>query len=256
MTNLIINQIPVLKDNFIYLAHDPESGETVAVDPAVAPPVLDVLNENGWNLSQIWNTHHHNDHTGGNLELKQATGCSIVGAAADASRIPGIEIQLAEGDLISIGRHQAKIFEVSGHTIGHIAYWIENDHVLFSGDTLFSSGCGRLFEGTPEQMWASLLKLRNLPDETNVFCGHEYTVANVKFALTIEPENDALKRRASQVSFLRKDGKSTVPSNLGDEKRFNPFLRADNDALLCAAGLVGQDAISVFAEIRRRKDVF
>ena len=256
MSDLIIHQIPVLKDNFIYLVHDPESGETAAVDPAIASPVLDVLKEKGWSLSYIWNTHHHNDHTGGNLELKKATGCSIVGAVADASRIPGIDIQLAEGDLVSIGQHKAKIFEVSGHTVGHIAYWIEGDHVLFSGDTLFSSGCGRLFEGTPEQMWASLLKLRNLPDETNVFCAHEYTVANVKFALTIEPENDSLKRRASQAQRLREDGKSTVPSNLGEEKRYNPFLRADNASLLSATGLVGQDAVSVFAEIRRRKDVF
>ncbi|MBH89950.1 MAG: hydroxyacylglutathione hydrolase [Magnetovibrio sp.] len=256
MPNLIIHQIPVLKDNFVYLLHDSESGESVAIDPAVATPVLDVLELKGWTLSHIWNTHHHNDHTGGNLELKQATGCSIVGSAADASRIPGIDVQIVEGDLISIGSHTAQIFEVSGHTIGHIAYWLENDHILFSGDTLFSSGCGRLFEGTPEQMWTSLLKLRNLPDDTNVYCAHEYTATNVNFALTIEPNNVALKRRLNEVLHLRKNGKPTVPSNLGDEKRFNPFLRADNVDLLRAIGLVGKDAVSVFAEIRRRKDEF
>jgi len=256
MSDLVIHQIPVLKDNFIYLVHDPESGESAAVDPAVAAPVMKALEVKGWSLTHIFNTHHHNDHTGGNLELKKATGCSIVGAAVDASRIPGIDIQIAEGDRISIGNHQAQIFDVSGHTNGHIAYWFENNNVLFSGDTLFSLGCGRLFEGTPEQMWGSLLKLRNLPDETSIYCAHEYTSTNVNFALTIEPENDDLKRRAEEVFRLRKDGKPTVPSILGEEKRINPFLRADNDDLLCAAGLAGQDAVSVFAEIRRRKDHF
>ena len=256
MSKLVVHQIPVLKDNFIYLLHDPKSGESAAVDPAVAAPVMDVLATKGWTLSHILNTHHHNDHTGGNLELKQATGCSIVGSATDASRIPGIDMQIGEGDRISIGNHQAQVFDVSGHTNGHIAYWFEDDCKLFSGDTLFSLGCGRLFEGTAVQMWESLLKLRNLPDETNVYCAHEYTSTNAKFALTIEPENDDLKYRAEEVFRLRKDGKPTVPSNLGEEKRVNPFLRADNYDLLRAAGLVGQDAVSAFAEIRRRKDDF
>ena len=256
MSDLVIHQIPVLKDNFIYLVHDFESGETAAVDPAVAAPVLDVLATRGWNLSHILNTHHHHDHTGGNLELKQATGCIIVGAGMDTLRIPGIDVLVGEGDLVSIGNHQGQVFDVSGHTNGHIAYWFEDAHTLFSGDTLFSLGCGRLFEGTPTQMWASLLKLRDLPDETNVYCAHEYTSSNVDFALTIEPENEDLKRRASEVFRLRENGKPTVPSSLGEEKRVNPFLRADNDDLLRAAGLVGLDAVSAFAEIRRRKDNF
>jgi hydroxyacylglutathione hydrolase len=256
MSDLVIHQIPVLEDNFIYLVHDFESGESAAVDPAVAAPVMDLLATKGWTLSHILNTHHHLDHTGGNLELKQATGCTIVGAGADALRIPGIDVQVGEGDRVSVGNHQAQVFNVSGHTNGHIAYWFEDDCTLFSGDTLFSLGCGRLFEGTPAQMWASLLKLRDLPDETNVYCAHEYTSSNADFALTIEPENEDLKRRADEVFRLRKNGKSTVPSSLGEEKRVNPFLRADNDDLLRATGLVGQDAISAFAEIRRRKDNF
>jgi len=256
MSDLAIHQIPVLSDNFIYLVHDPDSGETACVDPAVAAPVMDVLATKGWNLSHILNTHHHHDHTGGNRELKQATGCTIVGAGDDASRIPGIDVQIGEGDRVSIGNHQALIFDVSGHTNGHIAYWFEDDHALFCGDTLFSMGCGRLFEGTPAQMWTSLLKLRDLPDATKVYCAHEYTSANADFALTIEPENENLIRRAHEVTRLRQNGKPTVPSNLGEEKRVNPFLRADNDDLLRAAGLVGQDAVSAFAEIRRRKDIF
>lgn len=256
MSALDIEQIPVLGDNFIYLLHDPKSGQTAAVDPAEAGPVFDVLARHGWTLSHILNTHHHGDHTGGNLELKNATGCTIIGADNDASRIPGIDVQVAEGETIAIGSHTAKIFDVSGHTKGHIAYWFEDDQALFSGDALFSIGCGRIFEGNAEQMWTSLLKLRALPDQTMVYCAHEYTSSNADFALSIEPDNADLKARAAQVLELRQQGKPTVPSNLGEEKRVNPFLRADNDDLLKAAGLVGQDAVSAFAEIRHRKDNF
>lgn len=256
MPVLAIEQIPVLGDNFIYLVHDSESGETAAVDPAVAGPVLDALAQHGWTLSHILNTHHHGDHTGGNMELKSATGCTIVGAASDASRIPGIDVRVGEGDDVSIGSHAAKVFDVPGHTSGHIAYWFEQDQALFCGDTLFSIGCGRLFEGSAEQMWTSLKKLRALPDETMVYCAHEYTSANADFALSIEPANPDLKTRADEVLALREKGNPTVPSSLGQEKRVNPFLRADNDDLLQAAGLAGQDAVSAFAEIRRRKDNF
>ena len=256
MPALTIEQIPVLGDNFIYLVHDSESGETAAVDPAVAGPVIDALAQHGWTLSHILNTHHHGDHTGANLELKEVTGCTIVGAGVDAARIPGIDVRIGEGDGISIGTHQARVFDVPGHTSGHIAYWFEQDKALFSGDTLFSMGCGRLFEGTAEQMWTSLLKLRALPDDTLVYCAHEYTNANADFALSVEPANADLKRRAAEVVALREQGKPTVPSNLGEEKRVNPFLRADHGDLLHAAGLQGQDAIPAFAEIRRRKDDF
>jgi hydroxyacylglutathione hydrolase len=256
MTALSIEQIPVLGDNFIYLVHDPDSGQTAAIDPAVAGPVRDMLATRGWSLSHILNTHHHGDHTGGNLELKDATGCTIVGAGVDASRIPGIDVHVGEGDRVAIGGHKAKVFDVPGHTSGHIAYWFEQDQALFCGDTLFSMGCGRLFEGSPEQMWSSLKKLRALPDETLVYCAHEYTSANADFALSIEPANADLKARADEVTALREQGKPTVPSSLGEEKKVNPFLRADNDDLLQAAGLAGQDAVAAFAEIRRRKDNF
>ncbi|MBC8268758.1 MAG: hydroxyacylglutathione hydrolase [Rhodospirillaceae bacterium] len=256
MPALTIEQIPVLGDNFIYLVHDSESGETAAVDPAVAGPVFDTLAARGWTLSHILNTHHHDDHTGANMELKKATGCTIIGAGVDAARIPGIDVRVSEGDSVAIGHHQGKVFDVPGHTSGHIAYWFEQDQALFSGDALFSMGCGRLFEGTAEQMWTSLLKLRALPDETMVYCAHEYTSSNADFALSVEPANPDLKRRAAEVVALREQGKPTVPSNLGEEKRVNPFLRADNDDLLQAAGLTGQDAIPAFAEIRRRKDNF
>jgi len=256
MSELKIQQIPVLNDNYIYLIHDSGSGETAAVDPAVAGPVRDALKANGWTLTHILNTHHHADHTGGNLELKKATNCQIIGAAGDASRIPGIDVRIGEGDTVSIGGHAAQVFDVPGHTSGHIAYWFEDAAALFCGDTLFSLGCGRLFEGTAAQMWSSLLKLRRLPDATRVYCAHEYTNANADFALTQEPDNPALQKRAGEILRLRQSGKPTVPSLMGEEKAANPFLRADDPALLAAAGLQGMGAVAAFAEIRGRKDRF
>jgi len=256
MSELQIQQIPVLSDNYVYLIHDPDSGETATVDPAVAGPVEDALKANGWTLTHILNTHHHGDHTGGNRELKRATNCRIIGAAADASRIPGIDEEVREGDSVSIGNHKAQVFDVPGHTTGHIAYWFEDADALFCGDTLFSLGCGRVFEGTAAQMWSSLSKLRALPDATRVYCAHEYTNANADFALTQEPDNPALRKRADEVLRLRESGKPSVPSLLGEEKAANPFLRADNPALLAAAGLEGMGAVDAFAEIRGRKDRF
>lgn len=256
MSDLEIHQIPVLNDNFIYLIHDSDSGQTAVVDPAVSAPVMDELAAKGWQLSHILNTHHHHDHTGGNEDLKRATGCQIIGARNDATRIPGIDVQVEEGDTVSIGGHQAKVFDSRGHTSGHIAYWFEQDKALFSGDTLFSLGCGRLFEGTAEQMWTSLKKFRDLPDDTRVYCAHEYTNSNADFALSVDPDNPVLQRRADEVIVLREKGQPTVPSLLGEEKKANPFLRADKDDLLQAAGLTGMDPVSAFAEIRRRKDNF
>jgi hydroxyacylglutathione hydrolase len=253
---LEVHQIPVLSDNYVYLARDPETGACAAVDPAVAGPVLDALDRLGWSLTMILNTHHHHDHVGGNLELKKATGCTIVGNRADARRIPGIDVAVGEGDEIAVGSQKARVIEISGHTVGHIAYWFEKARTLFCGDTLFALGCGRLFEGTAAQMWSSLGKLRALPDDALVYCAHEYTQSNAAFALTVEPGNPALQARAEEIRALRAAGRPTVPSTMAEERATNPFLRADDEGLKRAAGLAGRDDVSVFAEIRRRKDMF
>jgi hydroxyacylglutathione hydrolase len=251
-----IVQIPVLRDNYVYLLHEPASGVTAAIDPAVAPPVEATLVRRGWRLTHILNTHHHADHTGGNLALKSATGCRIVGNRDDAARIPGIDVAVGDGDRIDLGTTFARVIAVSGHTVGHIAYWFEDQAALFCGDTLFSLGCGRLFEGTAAMMWQSLGRLRALPAATRVYCAHEYTLANARFALTIDPDNPALQRRAAEVEALRAAGQPTVPSRLGDETLANPFLRADIPELQAQVGAPAGDAIAAFAEIRRRKDVF
>jgi hydroxyacylglutathione hydrolase len=256
MSKLEIHQIPVLNDNYLYLFKDPDSGLVGIVDPAVAGPVLDKLDELGWKLTHIINTHHHMDHTGANLELKEKTGCIIVGAKNDADRIPGINIRVEEGDIFEFGSQKAQIFEVPGHTVGHIAYWFEESDALFCGDTLFALGCGRLFEGTPAQMWNSISKFRNLPDRTKVYCAHEYTEANARFAVTVDPKNQALQSRFTEIRELRKKHLPTVPSTLGEEKATNPFMRADAPELQAALELTGADPVTVFAETRRRKDSF
>jgi hydroxyacylglutathione hydrolase len=256
MTAMEIEQIPVLRDNYVYLVRCPRTGACAAVDPAVAPPVLARLDRRGWHLSHILNTHHHHDHVGGNLELKAATGCVIIGHRRDAARIPGIDRMVSEGDEVAIGEMRAAVLDVSGHTVGHIAYWFREAAALFCGDTLFSLGCGRLFEGTAAQMWASLQKLRALPDQTLVYCAHEYTESNARFALSLDPGNPALQRRAAEVVARRAQELPTVPSPLGEERRANPFLRADDAGLQRTLGIVGGDAAAAFAEIRRRKDVF
>ncbi|HEX7967929.1 MAG TPA: hydroxyacylglutathione hydrolase [Stellaceae bacterium] len=255
MSELVIRQIPALRDNYVYLLHEPETGATGVVDPSVAEPVLRALGETGWRLTHILNTHHHPDHTGGNLELKRATGAVIVGPRADRDRIPGIDVEVGEGDRYALGAQSAQVFDVPGHTRGHIAYWFKDSRALFSGDTLFLMGCGRLFEGTPEQMWRSLGKLRGLPPETRVYCGHEYTQSNARFALTVEPQNPVLVARSRRVDALRAEGKSTVPGTMGEEIATNPFLRADQPALQQAAGAPG-DPVATFAAIRQRKDNF
>ncbi|MFA7428733.1 MAG: hydroxyacylglutathione hydrolase [Rhodospirillaceae bacterium] len=256
MTALEIIQIPVLSDNYVYLLHDAASGMTAAVDPTLADPVQAVLAERGWTLTHILNTHHHADHTGGNLALKQATGCTIIGNRADAARLPGLDVAVSEGDTVTLGAHSARVLEVSGHTVGHIAYWFEDAAALFCGDTLFALGCGRMFEGTPAQFWSSLSKLRALPDETRVFCAHEYTLSNWRFADSVDPDNATLQARGQAIRTLRDQGKATVPSMLGEEKATNPFLRADDAALASRLGLAGRPPADVFAEIRRRKDSF
>ena len=253
---LDIRQIPVLNDNYVYLVHEPQTQSTAVVDPAVADPILAEAERLGWTVTHILNTHHHGDHVGGNRRIQAATGCEIVGPRADRDRIPGIQTQLGDGDIWRFGAAAARIFDVPGHTRGHIAYWFEADDALFCGDTLFALGCGRVFEGTHAQMWRSLSRLRALPDTARVFCAHEYTQANARFALSVDVANADLKARAVEIDRTRAAGKPTVPSSLGEEKATNPFLRADDPALADALGLVGADPVRVFSEVRTRKDNF
>jgi hydroxyacylglutathione hydrolase len=256
MAQLRIEQIPVLSDNYVYLVHEPRAGVTGVVDPAVAGPVLARLGACGWKLDWILSTHHHADHTGGNLELKQATGCQIAGPKADAPRIPGIDLGLVEGDRFRLGDAEAVVYETPGHTSGHISYWFAQARALFCADTLFSLGCGRLLEGTQELMWRSLSKFAPLPDDALVYCAHEYTQSNARFALSVDPENPALQARAAEVERLRAAGQPTVPSTLGDERAANPFLRPHDPAIRRRLGLKDADDVAVFAELRRRKDSF
>lgn len=256
MSKLEIIQIPVLNDNYVYLARDPEMEMTAVVDPAVSGPVLEELDRRGWKLTHILNTHHHGDHVGGNEELKSKTGCTIVGPRADRDRIPGIDQELSDGDHFNLGNAEAVVFDVPGHTRGHIAYWFKDSDALFSGDTLFAMGCGRLFEGTPTQMWTSLQKFLDLPGQTRVYCAHEYTEANGRFALSVEPDNATLRTRMDEVERLRAEGRPTVPSTMADEIATNPFLRPDSTDLQRTIGLEGAGLVDVFARTRELKDNF
>lgn len=256
MSALEVFQVPVLSDNYVYLAHDRSSGQTAVVDPAVVGPVMDAARARNWRISHIINTHHHNDHTGGNLEIKEETGCTIVGPRNDRDRIPGIDIEVGENDVFALGASESIIFDVPGHTSGHIAYWFRDSDTLFCGDTLFAMGCGRMFEGTADQMWTSLSKLRRLPGSTRIYCAHEYTQANGRFALSVDPENSALVARMDRVNDLRERNLPTVPSTMDEELETNPFLRVDQHSLMQTIGMVGRDPVSVFAETRRLKDNF
>ena len=253
---LDIEIVPCLKDNYAYLLRDARTGAIAIVDPSEDGPVNAALARRALELTHIFNTHHHWDHTGGNLALKARWGAKIIGPARDRARIPGIDEGLSESDVYEFGSHRIRVLEIPGHTLGHIALWFEGERAVFTGDTLFSLGCGRLFEGTPAQMWTSLSKLARLPDDTRIFCGHEYTQTNARFALTIEPGNEALRARAAEVDGLREADRPTIPSTIAEEKRANPFLRAAEPGIAKTLGLEGADPVSVFAELRRRKDVF
>lgn len=229
---LEIVRIPVLHDNYVWLAREPESGETMVVDPAVAGPVLAEAEARGWVITQIWNTHWHPDHTGGNAEIKAATGCLVTGPAAEAARIPTLDRQVREGDRVSLGAAEAVVMEVPAHTAGHIAFHLPEEELIFVGDTLFAMGCGRLFEGTAEQMHASLQRLAALPAETRIYCGHEYTLANGVFALAVEPANEAVARRVAEVREARERGEVTLPTTIALERETNPFMRAASAAEL------------------------
>jgi hydroxyacylglutathione hydrolase len=253
---LEIHMFPCLNDNYGFLIHDPESGSTATVDTPEAEPINAALEDRGWSLTHILNTHHHFDHAGGNEALKARWGCTIVGAAIDAQRIPGIDVQVRDGEAFQFGSTSATVLEVPGHTSGHIAYYFADDGVAFVGDTLFALGCGRLFEGSPQQMWHSLGKLMALPDDTVVYCAHEYTQANAAFALSVEPDNQNLQARSEEIASLRAKGVPTVPTTIGLEKATNPFLRPDSADLQKTLGMAGGDLVEVFAETRRRKDHF
>ncbi|KAI3973311.1 hypothetical protein MKX01_020686 [Papaver californicum] len=224
-STLQIELVPCLKDNYVYLLHDIGTGTVGVVDPSEAMPVIDALNRTNRNLTYILNTHHHFDHTGGNLELKERYGAKVIGASADSDRIPGIDIALKDGDKWIFAGHEVVVMETPGHTSGHVSYYFPGSGAIFTGDTLFSLSCGKLFEGTPEQMFTSLGKIMSLPDNTNIYCGHEYTLSNSKFALSVEPKNVALQSYAAQVTKLRSKGLPTIPTTLKTEKSCNPFLR-------------------------------
>jgi hydroxyacylglutathione hydrolase len=245
-----------LKDNYGVLMHDPASGATASIDAPEAAPVEAALQKTGWRLTDILVTHHHNDHTAGIGELKAKYKCRVVAPRNEAQRIAHVDETVGEGDAVKVGALQGRVIDTPGHTAGHISYFFPADGLAFVGDTLFSIGCGRVIEGTPQMMWDSLLKLRALPDATKFYCGHEYTAANIRFAETVEPGNKALAARADEVGKLVAAHKPTIPATIGAEKAANPFLRADNAEIANAVGLGGAPAWKVFAEIRERKNRF
>ncbi len=226
--SLEVIRIPVLSDNYIWLVRESTSGEVMVVDPAVAAPVLDKADELGWKITHIWNTHWHPDHTGGNAEIKAATGCIITGPAAEFERIPTLDVQVRGGGSVAFGTTKAEVIDVPAHTAGHIAFHFAHEGIVFVGDTLFAMGCGRLFEGTAEQMFANMARLAMLPDATIVYCAHEYTQSNGRYALVAEPDNQALIDRMERVDAARAIGEATVPTTIGLERATNPFMRAVN----------------------------
>jgi hydroxyacylglutathione hydrolase len=232
--------VPAFTDNYLWLVHDDESGQTAVVDPGDAAPVLAEAERRGWIIDQVWNTHWHPDHTGGNLAVKSAAGSSISGPADE--NIPGRDVALREGDEVRLGNHVGRVIEVPGHTLGHIALVFDEERIAFVGDTLFAMGCGRLFEGSAEQMYSSLERLTSLPADTRLYCAHEYTLSNARFAAHADPQNPAIADRLASVKRLRDEGKMTVPTTVAQERETNPFVRAMN--------------VDEFARLRREKDSF
>lgn len=239
---LEIVRVPAFSDNYIWLVHDSDSQQTMVVDPGDAAPALAEAAKRGWTISAIWNTHWHPDHTGGNQAIKDATGAPVIAPAAEAAKIPTADRLVAEGDTVTLGKHAATVLETPAHTAGHITYHFADDALLFPGDTLFAMGCGRLFEGTAEQMHANLQRLAKLPPETQVYCAHEYTLSNARYAHVAEPDNADVARRLAAIERLREQNEPTVPTTIGEERATNPFMRASS--------------AEQFAERRAAKDAF
>lgn len=251
---LIIHQFAIGSDNLGVLLHDPATGKTASIDAGEEAPIVAALQEKGWTLTDILVTHHHSDHIAALTALKERFGARVVGPLADMHRIPGIDVPVREGDHFTVGSVGFDVFETPGHTVGHVAFYSPSEAVVFAGDTMFAMGCGRLFEGTPQQMWSSLSKLAALPDATKLYCGHEYTLSNAHFAIRFDADNAALQKRVAEVEALRAKGAFTIPSTIGLEKATNPFLRAGEPALAAAMGLSGHPANEVFAALREAKN--
>ena len=255
MTLQIIT-VPCLADNYAYLLHDEATGQTALVDAPEVAPIQVALEAQGWGLNTILITHHHDDHIQGVDALRQTYGCQVIGAAADAHRLPPLDAQVREGDTVSVGDSSGSVIEVSGHTVGHIAFHFPSAGAVFTADSLMALGCGRLFEGSADVMWSSLSKLMALPPETQIYSGHEYTAANAKFALSIEPDNTALVARAADIEAARAANTPTVPTSLQLELDTNPFLRAGQLLVKRAVAMEDASDAAVFAEVRKRKDNF
>ena len=249
-----IRVLTCLTDNFGYLIHDSATKATASIDAPEAGPIVKALEQEGWRLTDILITHHHADHVGGVAELKQRYGCRVVAPQDKAVNIANTDLRVSNGDVVKVGSLLARVLETPGHTLDHIAYVFDSEKALFAADTLFSIGCGRVFEGNYPMMWESLQKLKALPDDFKLYCGHEYTASNVKFALTIEPDNPALQARAAEVARLRAANQPTIPSLLGEEKRANVFLRADDPSVAAKLHMKGASAAQVFGELRERKN--
>lgn len=248
--------LPALSDNYTYLVHDSKSGATACVDVPEAQPIVDAVTQRGWTLTDIWLTHHHHDHIGGVDDLLRVFDAKVTGATADRHRLPTLNKEVGEGDRFEFGGEVITVLDVSGHTVGHIAFVASESGLAFTGDSLMALGCGRLFEGTADQMWDSLQKLAALEPETLICSGHEYTQSNARFAITVDPENADLKARIERINSQRERNEPTVPSKLSDEVATNPFLRAADPAIQAKLDMIGAEPVDVFAEIRARKDRF
>lgn len=256
MTNLTFHQFICRSDNYGLLLHDHKTGATASVDAPDADEIERQLDKMGWALTHIFTTHHHGDHVEGNLALKARHGCGIIGPRGEASKIPGIDREVSGGDRFTWEGREVRVMACPGHTLGHIAYHMPEADAVFAGDTLFSLGCGRVFEGSMEQMYRSVTQFAELPPATRLFCGHEYTQSNARFAQAVEPGNAALMRRAAEVDGLRADGQMTCPSTIGAELATNPFLRTGNAEIRTTLGMNGATDAQVFAELRERKNSF